>query len=358
MAIAFRCEQCGGELGFDPGTTDLACPYCGAHQEIAASPKAVEELDYQAHLASAAEAHEVQERITVTCSACGAETTFEANVTSDECPFCGTNMVLTTRSSRLIKPRALLPFKVGRKAAVTAFRKWLRGLWFAPSKLKKLARTVSEIAGVYIPYWTYDCNATSRYTGMRGDDYTVTERYTTTENGRTVTRTRQVTRTRWRPAAGTVHNSFDDVLVLASESLPHKYAERLEPWDLDNLVPYQDDFLSGFRAESYRIDLEQGFVEARTIMERTIRATVEQDIGGDHQVINSLDIRHTDITFKHVLLPVWISAYRFKERVFRFLVNARTGEVQGERPWSWIKITLAALAALAVIGAVYMWISG
>jgi hypothetical protein len=48
---------------------------------------------------------------------------------------------------------------------------------------------------------------------------------------------------------------------------------------------------------------------------------------------------------------VWITAYRFRQTVYRVLVNARTGEVQGERPWSWIKITLFVLL-LAGLGTV------
>ena len=63
------------------------------------------------------------------------------------------------------------------------------------------------------------------------------------------------------------------------------------------------------------------------------------------------------MTFKHTLLPVWISAYRYHDRTFRFLVNARTGEVQGERPYSWIKITLFVMLILAVVAIVAM-ISG
>ncbi|MBV9774716.1 MAG: hypothetical protein JO040_12240, partial [Gemmatimonadetes bacterium] len=80
------------------------------------------------------------------------------------------------------------------------------------------------------------------------------------------------------------------------------------------------------------------------------------DIGGDEQRIHSTDTRYDDVTFKHILLPVWISAYRYREKVYRRLVNARTGEVQGERPWSWIKIALLVLfvAALVIVGVV-LW---
>ena len=149
--------------------------------------------------------------------------------------------------------------------------------------------------------------------------------------------------------SGHVSNQFDDVLVMASRTLPRKHLDRLEPWDLPALVPYGDEYLSGFVAESYQLGLADGFEVAKGIMEGTIRRTVEQDIGGDHQRIGSMNTEYDDVTFKHLLLPVWISAYRFQEKPYRFLVNARTGEVQGERPYSWVKIALLVISLIAVI---------
>jgi hypothetical protein len=214
--------------------------------------------------------------------------------------------------------------------------------------LKIAQRTGSD--GAYVPAWTYDSDTYSNYTGERGDDYWDTEFYTTFENGRSVTRTRQVRRTRWTSVGGQVHDAFDDVLVLASRSLPERYANALEPWDLPSLVPYRDEYLSGFAAETYQVDLVQGFETAKQIMAGQIRQTIAADIGGDHQRINSVDTRYRKVTFKHVLLPVWISAYRYQERVFRFLVNARTGEVQGERPWSAMKIAMLVIAIIVAVG--------
>jgi hypothetical protein len=147
-----------------------------------------------------------------------------------------------------------------------------------------------------------------------------------------------------------VWRNFDDVLVLASRSLPAHHTEALEPWDLKNLEPYKDEYLSGFRAESYRVGLEPGFDRAKEIMAGVIDGDVRRDIGGDEQRVHSIRTQYNDVTFKHILLPIWISAYRWKEKVYRFVVNGRTGEVQGERPWSVVKILLAVLAALALIG--------
>ena len=353
----FPCDRCGAELVFRPGTSSQHCPYCGHEQAIPEPDESVRELDLERHLDRAAAAAETIEQVTVDCSSCGARTALPPHVSAGHCPFCGTQIMATGRATRKVKPNAVLPFAVERERALDSFRGWMRGLWFAPGRLRREARKESRLQGVYVPYWTYDCRAVTEFDGLRGVNYWTTQTYTTRAQGRRVTRTRQVRRTRWRPAHGRVRDRFDDVLVLASRSLPVRQAERLEPWDLGNLVPYRDDYLAGFLAESYQIGLAEGFAKAREMMERTIRATIRAEIGGDHQQILSLRTRHEDVTFKHVLLPIWISAYRFRDRTFRFLVNARTGEVQGERPWSWLKIALVGLAAiLAAAGAV--WILG
>jgi len=349
--VQFPCRQCGSRLVYAPGTSSLRCPSCGSEQAIPESGARVEELDLETALAGRLGEDATAETLVVKCASCGAESTLGSNVEAGRCPFCGTSFVATAMSKRALKPHWLLPFKLGLEEARRRFRDWVAGLWFAPNRLTQDARA-GAIDGVYIPHWTFDSEATTQYTGRRGDDYTETQTYTEMENGRPVTRTRSVTRTRWSPASGTVFNRFDDVLVVASRSLPPAQADALPPWDLPRLVAYRDEFLSGFRAESYQVGLPEGFAKAKTIMEAQIRQSVCRDIGGDHQTIEALQTRHDKTTFKHVLLPIWISSYRYGDRTYRFLVNARTGEVQGERPWSWIKITLAAIAALIVIAVV------
>jgi predicted RNA-binding Zn-ribbon protein involved in translation (DUF1610 family) len=353
----FPCRQCGAKIEYQPGTEAQKCPYCGAENAIVRATDEIRETDYAAALNEAANSAETIDVITVKCQACGAESTKPPNVTASQCPFCGADIVATGASTKRIKPKALLPFEIDHRKARELFQNWIRGLWFAPNALKRFARQDSPINGLYCPYWTYDCNTTTQYTGVRGDDYWDMESYTAHENGRSVTRTRQVRRTNWTPVSGVVFNQFDDVLVVASESLPRKYAQALEPWDLDKLVPYQDAYLSGFRAESYQVDLPMGFERAKEIMAPTIRSTICSDIGGDHQQVSSSSSHYDAITFKHVLLPVWLSAYRYRNKVYRFLVNARTGEVQGERPWSWVKIALAVMATVAVIAAAAYYIA-
>ncbi|MCX7933752.1 MAG: hypothetical protein N3A66_00660, partial [Planctomycetota bacterium] len=324
----FPCRRCGGELIYPPGGTALECPYCGHRQEIPADDlPAVREEDFAAALAALEGESETHEQEVVKCSGCGAETTLPAAVAAAACPYCGTHLTNARAKRRAIRPKALLPFKIDRRQAQAAFHAWVKSRWFAPGDLKNYAGREESLQGVYLPYWTYDAKTTSAYTGERGDDYYVTEHYTAYVNGKSVPRTRQVRKTRWRPASGTVQVDFDDILVLASNSLRRDLADALEPWDLQSLVPYAEEYLSGYTVEAYQVDLRAGFEQARAIMASGIESAIRRDIGGDHQRIHSVRTAYRDITYKHILLPVWLSAYRYRGKVYRLLVNARTAEV-------------------------------
>lgn len=347
-----KCHDCGAMLKFQPGSKSIVCEYCGANNQIDGSgDEPVEEQDFHAFLAQKVDSSEMETMLTVKCSSCAATTTLNPNVTADDCPFCGTALVIDSGSTdSLIKPKSLLPFKVTKKEGLDAFKKWIKKLWFAPSKLKKYIHSIDKLVGMYLPYWTYDSDTSSSYSGARGVYYYVTESYTTTENGQTVSKTRQVRKTRWTSVRGQVNHFFDDVLIPASKTLPEKYLRKLEPWDLKNLSPYKNEYLSGFKCEKYQVNIEEGFGKAKGIMDGEIRGMVRRDIGGDEQRIYSVNTRFDDITFKHILLPLWISAYRYRNKVYRFIINARTGEVKGERPYSTWKIILAVLVGIIVIG--------
>jgi LSD1 subclass zinc finger protein len=353
------CRDCGALLKYAPGTTDLKCDYCGAANEIteAAAPTVVEEIDFDKFLNENSSGVEKLEVVTVKCENCGASSTLKPNISSDSCPFCASPIVVTGGTAcSIIKPKYLLPFKIEQKAAFQEFHKWVSSLWFAPNDLKHYVDNADKLNGMYIPYWTYDSKTASDYTGQRGDNYLTTESYTTIENGKSVSRTRTVTKIRWSYASGNVHNSFDDVLILASNSLPENFTTALEPWDMESLTGYNDKFLSGFRTESYQVDVKTGFEKSKVIMDAGIRDSICRDIGGDHQRIGSVDTIYNDISFKHILLPIWLSAFRYNENVYRFMINGRTGEVQGERPYSTVKIVLAALGGVALGFAIYFGI--
>jgi len=355
--LELACSSCGALLKFKPGTRNLACEYCGTQNEIA-QPEAsgkIEETSLEDFLAKNFGQEEQVEVATVKCDGCHAISTFDSKTSSDKCPFCASPLVIKSgTTSRMHKPQYVLPFGIDEKNARANFGKWLKSLWFAPSDLKHYADRSGKLSGMYLPFWTFDCSTRTSYTGQRGEDYYVTESYNAVENGKNVTRTRQVQKTRWYPASGNVSNTFDDILIEASTTLKKDKLRALEPWDVKNLVIYNDKYLSGFRTETYQVDVKTGYQEAKVRMEPVIETTIRNQIGGDRQMIHFTNISYNNPSFKHILLPVWLSAYRFNNRVFQFLINARTGEVQGERPYSAVKITLAVLGGLLILAILFL----
>lgn len=348
------CSNCGGKLSYLPGTTSLKCEYCGTLNDIKPIDAVIEELDLEEYLEGHIKTAATMEVVTVKCNACSATTTFNKGQTAGSCAFCGNNLVVEGASKQtIIKPKSLLPFKIDKGNALELYGKWLKGLWFAPNGLTKYARQEEKLNGVYMPFWTYDADTDTYYVGQKGVDYTVQVERQVQRDGKWVTETVTETRTNWYPAAGNVNVDFDDVLVVGSRSLPQSYQDTLEPWDLNNLTPFDERYISGFKAESYQVDVKEGWSIAQGKMRPMIENAICRDIGGDHQRIITQNTSYSDMTFKHILLPIWISSYRYQDKIYRFMINARTGEVTGERPWSWIKITLAILLAIAIAVAIY-----
>jgi len=346
----FPCGQCGALLTYKIGTTSLGCDYCGNTNTITDSVAPIRERDMHAALRALGHARVVDATVNVIhCTTCAAQFELDTHEHAGQCPYCGTAVVTGTGHLKDIKPQALLPFAITADQARESYRVWLSRLWFAPSSLKKYARADQQLNGVYIPYWTYDSRTHSAYRGLRGDTYYVRQSYMAVIKGRRVRRSRRVPKIRWTPVSGHTRRHFDDVLVGASRSLPRKIMDWLQPWDLDRLVPYTDDYLSGFTSEIYQVELDEGFERARQIMDATIRRDILRDIGGDHQQIRSVNTQHSDTTFKHILLPLWTAAFTFRGKTYRFVVNGRNGKTRGERPWSVIKIALAVMAGIAVV---------
>lgn len=354
-SAAYPCPNCGADTKFKPGSDALACEHCGHVAPIAAASAPIVEHAFDQALARmprtvGALAPSGRE---VMCKGCGARTTTTQQ--ASRCPFCDATMVVeVTTDEPVITPESVLPFHVERAAADGEFVRWLRGRWFAPFGMVKRAKR-DGLDGVYLPYWTYDSATTTRYTGERGEHYWDTETYRDSSGN---TQTRSVRKTRWWPASGSVDVSFDDVLVCATPSLPHKVIDKLEPWDLHDLRPFDGKYLAGFIAEHARIELTAGFPLAEAKMKPVIRSAICDDIGGDEQRVSSMDIRHDKVTFKHLLLPLWMSSFRYGDKVYRVIVNARTGEVAGERPWSALKIAMFIVVIAAVVIGIILLVKG
>ncbi|MGZ4442656.1 MAG: hypothetical protein ACXVXC_05815 [Nocardioidaceae bacterium] len=342
----YPCTSCGAGLEFAPGTASMVCPYCGTRTAIAVAQS--HKHDYAAYARTAHPDPAGLPPFSVACAGCGS--TQSTTALSGRCPSCKGALVVTDDlGGRLKLPDGIVPFVVGKDRADQEFKDWSSSRWFAPNALKKVVRTDSMV-GSYVPHWGYDDKTTTDYTGRRGEHYWETETYTVTVGDHQETRTRQVQRTRWYPASGRVSRDFVDVLVSSVDVPDAHLLDKLGPWSTTDVTGYEPEFLAGFDTPRYTVTAESGFARAQREMAAQIERDCRHDIGGDEQQVTSMATTDRDVLFRLLLMPLWIATYVFSGRTYHVYVNANTGKVIGERPYSVVKIVLLVVTVLVAIG--------
>lgn len=347
----FPCVQCGAPTMWDPDADALACEHCGHARSVPRAEGAILERPLE-DAGDAARGLGIDARA-LCCRTCGAVVALEPSSTATSCVFCGSSAVLPQEANRnALRPESLVPLDVGRKAAEESFRRWLHGLWFRPTALRGLKRF--DAVGVYVPHWTFDARVRSDWSADSGTYYWVNQLVPVMRNGKLRMEMQRVRKVRWRPAWGQRDDSYDDLLVNASRGVPDDLARRLGSFDTKALVPYRPEYLAGWSAEEYQVDLEQGWGLGR----QRIVELQEQRCGGDVPGDTYRNLRVTNliegVRWKHVLLPIWTLSYAYGGKRYVVLVNGQNGRVHGRAPWSWVKIlllvVLIALLALVVAG--------
>ena len=334
---------------FSPATGKLTCEFCGTEEAINKRLGEVKEYDFKEALAHLSHQPPKQIDKTIICNKCGGSFTLTPYSVSANCPYCGTPAI--TDFVREIVPESLLPFQITQKEAKERLKKWIGSLWFAPSAFSKYFRSDHKLKGYYLPYWTYDSDTVSYYNGLRGDTYYVTVTRTVTRNGRQERVQVQEPRINWTPKSGVVTLSFDDITVGANKTLSRAIIDSVGPWNTESLKPFDEKYLSGFLTEEYTIGLDNGFEFAKAKMAGSIEYAVRRDIGGDQQQIHSVDTRYNNVTYKSVLFPLWTATFKWKEKHYRYAINAQTGKISGERPYSIAKIVGVVIVVMLIIAA-------
>lgn len=344
----YPCGACGAQLVFDPTSGQLRCPSCGTRVDVNTPTGVIQKHDLrQATQALRAAALPATLEREVVCQACGGRTSFTGTLTATRCPYCATPVQrddLKDVPSRL-PVDGMLPFRVDEKSARENIEKWINSRWFSPKEFKTY-REIGSFESVYLAYFSYDAHVTAHYSGRRGEDYQ--------ERVRDGDQERTETRTRWYPASGTVQEEFRDVTAWANQGLDEGRVKALEPWPLHEAVPYSPEYVAGHLGRTYDLDADETFgTRVRGDMERQVESTIRRDIGGDRQEIHHRDIRFDAIAFAHLLLPVWLLTVTYAGKPYQVLMNGVTGEVQGQRPWSKIKLALfigaIVLAIIAIV---------
>lgn len=345
-AYKYPCPSCGGKLEYSAEKQKIACEYCGFAEDYSRANDQLIEHPLEEAVAEAPKhrAEEIDKKV-FDCGSCGSKFMVASDQVKVTCGFCGSsNVNLEAFDHQYIKPAGIIPFAISEHQAKAQFKKWIKRGWFHPSKLKKLAK-VEGLHGIYIPFWTYDAQTISQWSGQAGFYYYETRRIRV--NGQM--QTQQVQRTRWEHRSGTLRHFFDDVLIVASKELNQQDITRIFPYRLDEVVNYDPKLMLGWEGEIYNLEVDAGYQKADRIMDRRLHDLCSYELGGDTQRMLGVSTEKYLRTFKHIILPLWISSYTYNGKIYHFTINGQTGKVGGKKPLSYWKIALAILIGILFI---------
>ena len=327
-AAASTCPQCGEPVD----ALDEFCSSCGYHfPRKEAAPQAARQY--------------------FRCRNCGAEVATEQQQRSYVCPFCDSTYVMPFSPQQgRHEVEFVIGFAITREQAWEHFRQWLaRGNWFRPSDLAQAARVAEKLRGVYIPFWSFSTLAQCEWNAQIGEYWYRTETYTTYENGKPVVRTRQVRETEWWWLSGRYHRYVSGYLVSGSRGLPQEVAERIKPFQLTALKRFQPGYLAGWMAEEYTVEEDQARQMCLDYFHQLLTDEIAEFLPGDTYRDLSVQSEFSQVNSDLILLPVYLLAYRYRGKLYRFVLNGQTGKATGDKPLSWLKIGLCAGVALAVL---------
>ena len=339
-----KCKSCGSNMTFDPETQKLKCSYCGYTEDFSKSAD-VEEISIENALKNNERWN--SETLVYNCENCGARVVVNRGETAGICPFCSTPHVVAEEDLEGIKPNAVVPFKFGKEKIFEIFRKWVKRKIFAPKAFKKQVEA-DKIKGVFMPYFTFDSNTDSVYEGRVGDEHTRTVR---DSKGNTHTETYVV----WRKVRGTFNHFFDDILINAGSHMEKKKANMLAPFDWSSACVYENKFLSGYVAHHYDRDIQTCWSDAKKAIDAKIREMIIASCHCDRVDYMNITTRHSDVTYKYVMLPVYVISYSYKKKNYVIYANGSTGKLIGKTPVSPVKATIAAVLGTGIVGLI-VWL--
>lgn len=337
---SIKCKGCGSNMSFDPETQKLKCEYCGYTEEFEQS-SAVVEISLENALS--ANATWKDETLSFRCENCGAQIITQKNETASKCPFCETSHVVAIEDLQGIKPNALVPFKFSKEQIKQTFKTWAKRKLFAPGDFKKSAST-DKTNGVYVPFFTFDSSTSSVYTGRIGKRHTKTIK---TKNG-----TKTETYIVWRNISGTITHFFDDILVSAGAQQDEKNMEKLAPFEWESYRVYDNEYLSGFTARRYEKDIKNSWEDAKKKIDSKLRSLILSRYSYDVVGYLNVSTGHSNVTYKYVLLPVWVLNYSYRKKKYQIYANGSTGKIIGKSPVSIWKVLIAVGIGLAILAGI------
>ncbi|MBR6959119.1 MAG: hypothetical protein IKH76_01430 [Clostridiales bacterium] len=319
MTTAKKCPACGGTMFFDPGWNRLVCQYCGTKKDIdELYEDPAEEISISSARALASRNWGVDTR-NIRCAQCGAVTVNDALQLAGCCPFCGSATVVPAENdNEQLAPNAVIPFVVSKAHAEMYFKQWISKRSMAPSDIRDGSK-IGDFQGVYIPYWTFDVNTAVSYQGKFGYERgSGDNRYI-----------------KYYKKEGSFQKFVDDYPIAGSwRAINDPFIKKVSQYNTGEARPYTSEALAGFVAEQYSIGLEDAWKQARQGILHNLELQIKNNEAAD--VVSNLKYNYqfSNIKFKYVLVPVWLSSYTYRGKPYRIAINGQTGEVFGNWPRS------------------------
>ena len=306
-----RCGICRCYLDNE----DLFCGNCGtenAHADSSAK-----------RLANAPTFHNFS------CQSCGASMSYDASAQALRCPFCGSTKMERRETARSVKPHSVVPRVISQQQAEATLREWLgRGFW----RPKDAARAshIGKMTAVYVPYWVFEAKTDTHWTadsspappGSRGD---------------------------WYPVSGRNRSQYPGILIGGSSVLTSRETQAIAPFRLEAAQALDALDLTNEIVEEFRVPRKLARPLARSTIEELERAACTQHVPNRARKLR-VNVRISAMQGSPALLPVWILAYRYKQKLFRVLINGQTGRIAGDAPFSYHKLVVALLILGGIVG--------
>lgn len=332
-STTYLCPQCGGHMIFDNVEGGLSCEYCGFIQvaeDTSTADEGGQVLDFELPTTRAHRWAEAQHRLV--CDQCGAMTLLAEGERVKHCPYCGSrHLISSDETEELIDPQSIIIMQIDQQEAVRRIKQWLFSGSFIPDDLRRNVRS-STIRAAYYPFWIFDGTLEMQWTCEVKD---------------ATSRTSQ-----WDTQSGVEYENFKDVLIPGLKAIDRKKLAAVEPYDLRAVVDFNPEHLVGWRTLAYNVSMADASLLAREQvaqkMQRSLGGRVL--VGQSRRNLRSGALNWSGITYRQILLPLWVGAYGYHGKVYRVFVNGQTGVVSGDRPQD--KFKVFGIAAIGIIAAV------
>lgn len=356
----YTCPSCDATLTYVPGQDVLHCEYCGKDHSVE-SLIAAEKMpsqnetdieheetpnrdfnwtDYKKNISL----EHLKNTHTYNCNSCGAQLETDKTTLVAHCPYCNGNVVLSDRTDGGLRPNVILPFKIPSSQLAATVKRFYKNKKLLPKNYFSKSK-LTEIKGVYVPFWLYRCKLQGNLT-LQG---TTTEHWSDSNY--------DYTKTNYYKLQRIGEMAFCNIPADASQKMSNDLMDSIEPFDFNELKEFSGAYLSGFLADRFDSDPDAELERANSRMLGSMEIEFSKaEPKYDSVSVKGHSVKMTDADVLYALLPVYLINCEFNGKKYQYAVNGQTGKIAGELPISKATIYRRFFGFAAIISVIAFFI--